>query len=46
VLLGVFTAGVCTVNPASDRVLTADDQLLVVRARPVDRAGFGAASRT
>ena len=45
-LLGVFTAGGCTVNPPSGTVLTADDQLLVVRARPVDRVGFEAVART
>jgi voltage-gated potassium channel len=45
-LLGVFTAGGCTVNPASGTVITADDQLLVVRARPVDRVGFEAVARS
>ncbi len=45
-LLGVFDAGRCVVNPPSGTVLTAEQELLVVRARPVDRAGFEAVART
>jgi voltage-gated potassium channel len=45
-LLGLFRAGGCTVNPPSETVLSATDELLVVRARPVDRVGEQAIART
>jgi voltage-gated potassium channel len=44
-LMGLFTGDGCTVNPPSERVITAQDQMLVVRSRPVDRVGFEAVSR-
>lgn len=44
-LLGLFTGAQCTLNPPSDRIITADEQMLVVRARPVDRVGMEAVSR-
>jgi voltage-gated potassium channel len=34
-LVGVFTDGNCTLNPPGTTVLTRDDELLVVRARPI-----------
>jgi len=34
-LVGVFTNGSCTLNPPGTTVLTRDDDLLVVRARPI-----------
>ena len=34
-LVGVFTDGSCTVNPPGTTVLAPDDELLVVRARPI-----------
>jgi voltage-gated potassium channel len=45
VLLGLFTGDGCEVNPPSNRVITAQDQMLVVRSRPVDRVGFEAVAR-
>jgi voltage-gated potassium channel len=44
-LLGVFTAGGgCTVNPPNDTIIPPGAELLVVRSRPTDRAGFGPAA--
>ena len=45
VLLGLFAGAGCEVNPPSNRVITAQDQMLVVRSRPVDRVGFEAVAR-
>ena len=45
-LLGLFTGATCEVNPPSTRVITAQDQMLVVRSRPVDHVGFEAVTRT
>jgi voltage-gated potassium channel len=45
-LLGLFAGAACEVNPPSTRVITAQDQMLVVRSRPVDRLGFEAVTRT
>jgi voltage-gated potassium channel len=44
-LLGLFSAeGRCVVNPPGDTVIPRGAELLVVRSRPTDRAGFGTAS--
>ncbi len=36
-LVGVFVDGQCLLNPPSDTVITNDNELLVVRDRPLDR---------
>ena len=44
-LLGLFGAdGRCVVNPPGDTVIPRGAELLVVRSRPTDRAGFGTAT--
>jgi voltage-gated potassium channel len=46
-LLGLFTGdGKCLVNPAGETVIPPGAELLVVRSRPTDRAGFEAVSTT
>jgi voltage-gated potassium channel len=40
-LIGVFTGATCQVNPPADLVIPPGAELLVVRERPTDRAGFG-----
>jgi len=44
-LIGLFHGGTCTVNPASDTVIQADDDLLVVRNRPVSTAELAGSAK-
>ena len=41
-LLGLFSAGGCIVNPPGETVIAPGAELLVVRSRPTDRGGYEA----
>jgi voltage-gated potassium channel len=45
-LVGLFTDGGCKVNPPGSTVIAPGAELLVVRERPTDRAGFEAVTST